>query len=94
MIDEIPYVPYDDDIRVRVYEETYNNYYALYCAKGVLSGTAKGYAEIDATHNVIVFGKGVAYAKFETLQRMKADNMPIDLIAKYTGLTLEQIEKL
>jgi hypothetical protein len=25
---------------------------------------------------------------------MKADNMPIELISKYTGLTVDEIEKL
>ena len=38
--------------------------------------------------------KGRAEEKLETAKRMKADSVPVDLIAKYTGLTQEQIEKL
>ena len=30
----------------------------------------------------------------EMAKKMKADNMPIDIIVKYTGLTPEEIEKL
>lgn len=37
---------------------------------------------------------GEAQEKLATAQRMKADGMPIDLIAKYTQLSKEQIEKL
>ena len=30
----------------------------------------------------------------EAARRMKADNMPVELIAKYTGLTADEIEAL
>ena len=30
----------------------------------------------------------------DTARKMKADNMPAELIAKYTGLTAEEIEAL
>ena len=38
--------------------------------------------------------KGIEKANFESARRMKADNMPIELISKYTGLTVEEIEAL
>jgi predicted transposase/invertase (TIGR01784 family) len=38
--------------------------------------------------------QGKRESVFETTQRMKADNMPIGQIAKYTGLTEQQIEGL
>ena len=38
--------------------------------------------------------KGMDTANRENARKMKADNMPIELIAKYTGLTDEQINSL
>ena len=38
--------------------------------------------------------KGVNAAKTEAARKMKADGMPVELIAKYTGLTIKQIETL
>ena len=38
--------------------------------------------------------KGLAKGKMDNARKMKADNMPTDLIAKYTGLTIEEIEAL
>jgi hypothetical protein len=31
---------------------------------------------------------------FNTARQMKTDGMPVELIAKYTGLTTEEIESL
>ncbi len=38
--------------------------------------------------------KGMEKEKLEAALRMRADNMPIELISKYTGLTPEEIEAL
>ena len=38
--------------------------------------------------------KGMEKGHIEDARRMKADNMAIELIAKYTGLTIEEIEAL
>jgi predicted transposase/invertase (TIGR01784 family) len=38
--------------------------------------------------------EGVQSEKLETAKRMKADGLPIDVIAKYTQLPIEDIEKL
>jgi len=38
--------------------------------------------------------EGVAKASRDNARRMKADNMPLELIAKYTGLTTDEIEAL
>jgi len=38
--------------------------------------------------------EGRAEANLVNAQRMKADGMPAELIAKYTGLTKETVEKL
>ena len=51
-------------------------------AKGVAEGHAKGVAE------------GAEGAKHENARRMKADGMPPELIAKYTGLTIESVNGL
>ena len=38
--------------------------------------------------------KGIEENKRENARRMKTDGMPVELIAKYTGLTTEQINSL
>jgi predicted transposase/invertase (TIGR01784 family) len=38
--------------------------------------------------------EGVEEAKRENARRMKADGMPAELIAKYTGLSVETINSL
>ena len=38
--------------------------------------------------------EGKAEANMDNARKMKADGMPTELIAKYTGLTIEEIEKL
>ena len=38
--------------------------------------------------------EGIEEAKRENARKMKADNMPVELIVKYTGLTAEEIEGL
>jgi predicted transposase/invertase (TIGR01784 family) len=42
----------------------------------------------------IRYGMGTQKEKADTARRMKADGMAADLIAKYTGLTAEEIEGL
>lgn len=51
-----------------------------------ITGMKKGMAE--------GMEKGMEKAHFDDAKRMKADNMPIELISKYTGLSAEEIEKL
>ena len=68
----------------RQYEESkkvfWDNYSVMKTAhdKGMAKGLAKGRAE----------------GHKEDARKMKADHMPTDLIAKYTGLTIEEIEAL
>ena len=38
--------------------------------------------------------EGRAEEKIETARKMKADGMPTEIIAKYTGLTIEEIERI
>ena len=54
--------------------------------KGVAEGHAKGRAEGRA--------EGEREKALESARRMKADGMPAELIAKYTGLTVEDINSL
>lgn len=54
--------------------------------KGLAEGLAKGRAEGRA--------EGVEDNRRDNARRMKADNMPTELIAKYTGLKEEEIEQL
>ena len=38
--------------------------------------------------------QGAQQAKIETAKSMKLENMPISMIARFTGLSVEEIEKL
>ncbi len=53
---------------------------------GFKKGRAEGLAEGRA--------EGALNASLDNARRMKADAMPVELIAKYTGLTPDQIEQL
>ena len=80
----------------REYAESVKDYWDYYStmqtahkkglAEGLAEGKAEGLAEGEA--------KGRAEEKKENARRMKADGMAADLIAKYTGLTVDEIESL
>ena len=76
----------------REYAESVKDYWDYYSTmktaheKGLAEGVAKGRAEGEAI--------GRADAINENARRMKADGMANKLIAKYTGLTIEEIELL
>ena len=38
--------------------------------------------------------QGAQQAKLETAKSMKSENMPVNTIARFTGLSVEEIEKL
>ena len=59
-------------------------------AKGIAEGRAKGIAEGRAEGRE----EGRTEERIENARKMKADNMPVELIAKYTGLSKEDIESL
>ena len=69
------------DHALKRYRDTLN---AMAGAKqeGIEEGRAEGRAEGE--HNKAI----------ESARQMKADNMPVELIAKYTGLTIAEIEQL
>ena len=58
------------------------------------AATKKGYNEGWEKGNKEGMEKGMEKGHIEDARRMKADNMAIELIAKYTGLTIEEIEAL
>ena len=37
---------------------------------------------------------GITQAKLETARNMKSEKMPVDMIAHFTGLSVEEIKKL
>jgi predicted transposase/invertase (TIGR01784 family) len=55
-------------------------------AKGLAKGEAKGLAKGEA--------KGLAKASNQIALNMLQSNIAIDLVAKFTGLTLKQVQKL
>ena len=77
------------DHALKRYRDTYN---ALTGAeeKGMAEGLAKGRAEGLAKGRA----EGAEENKRDNARRMKADGMPAELIAKYTGLTVEEIGQL
>ncbi|MBR1484774.1 MAG: PD-(D/E)XK nuclease family transposase [Prevotella sp.] len=69
------------DYALKRYRDTLN------CLTGAeMKGHAEGRAEGRA--------EGIEATKRDNARRMKADNMPSELIAKYTGLTIEDVNSL
>ncbi|MDR0851025.1 MAG: hypothetical protein LBN36_00880 [Clostridiales Family XIII bacterium] len=58
--------------------------------EGMIDGIAKGIAEGKAEG----IAEGEAKGKVETARGMKADGLDVALIAKYTGLSMTEIENL
>jgi predicted transposase YdaD len=63
-------------------------------AKGVAEGHAKGVAEGHAKGVAEGHAGGIEDNKRDNARRMKADKMPAELIAKYTGLSIEEVNCL
>ena len=59
-------------------------------AKGIEEGMAKGMEEGRAEGRA----EGVEENKRENARRMKGDGLPVELIAKYTGLSTEDIDSI
>ena len=70
------------------YEDSKKEYWDYYSTMETAhkKGLAKGRAEGEA--------KGRAEGHLEDARRMKADNMPAEQIAKYTGLSIDEITEL
>ena len=58
--------------------------------KGLAQGMAQGMAQGKAEG----MAEGIKKAQRENAQKMKADGLPSALIAKYTGLSTEEVELL
>ena len=54
-------------------------------AEGMAKGMEKGIAKAEAK---------AREEKLESARKMKADGMPLELISKYTGLSVKEIESL
>lgn len=63
-------------------EKGFNHAYAEWFIQGYIEGFMLGYVE------------GCVYAGREIGRKMLADGMPVDKIAKYTGLSVEDISIL
>ena len=74
---------YDENLRI--YRDTVAVMEGQY-----LEGKAEGLAEGEAKGAA----KGEAEANRNNARKMKEDDMPTELIAKYTGLTAEEIAEL
>jgi predicted transposase YdaD len=74
---------YDENLRK--YRDTVAVMEGQY-AKGMMEGHAKGVKEGHA--------KGSFDKALESARSMKADKMPVELIAKYTGLDMETVNNL
>jgi len=88
----------------REYQESVKDYWDYYStmktahkkgkAEGLAEGEAKGRAEGLAEGEAKGRAEGRAEEKKENARKMKADGMDINLIAKYTGLAVEEIKEL
>ena len=82
------------------YWESEKNYYDLDGAfrtastKGYARGKAKGMAEGMEKGRAEGLSEGEKNKALESARNMKADGMPAELIAKYTGLTVEETNSL
>jgi predicted transposase/invertase (TIGR01784 family) len=63
-------------------------------AEGLAEGLKKGKAEGLAEGKAQGLAEGEEKANRENALRMKSDGLPLETIAKYTGLSVEQIEQL
>ena len=64
--------------------------YDLGIEKGIEQGRSEGFAEGEK----IGEERGEASKALDMARAMKEDNKPVDEISKYTGLSIEEIEKL
>jgi predicted transposase/invertase (TIGR01784 family) len=66
--------------------------------EGIAEGLEKGIAEGLEKGNAEGLEKGIAEGKIEEkleiAKNLKKDNLPVELIVKYTNLTIEEIEKI
>ena len=86
----------------REYAESVKDYWDYYStmktahkkgkAEGLEEGLTKGRAEGRAEGLEEGLAKGGHNMAIESARKMKADGMTADIIAKYTGLTIEEIE--
>ncbi|MCC8120083.1 MAG: Rpn family recombination-promoting nuclease/putative transposase [Bacteroidales bacterium] len=76
-----------------VYEEGKAEGLAEGKAQGIAEGKAQGIAEGKAQGLVEGKAQGKAENNLKIARQMKADGMPTNIIAKYTGLSPEEIEK-
>ena len=76
----------EKDLRV------YENYWdAVYNERGAIRHGYKQGMERGMAQGI---AQGIEDTRRDNARRMKADNMPVELIAKYTGLTVEVINSL
>lgn len=80
----------DMDVKVAEYSEDRRVKQIMTLADEMIMEQEKKY-ELGVKDGIT---QGIIHGKLEDARNMKADSMPIDLIAKYTGLDKEEIEKL
>jgi predicted transposase/invertase (TIGR01784 family) len=82
------------------YDDSFHNYVSYHGQmqykydKGRAEGRAEGRVEGRAEGRKEGRAEGIAEGKIATARLMKADGEPAEKIARYTGLTIEEIQKL
>ena len=61
---------------------------------GIIIGREEGRNEGIAIGEKRGISLGITQAKLETARSMKSENMSVSMIAHFTGLSIEEIEKL
>jgi len=57
-------------------------------------GRAEGHAKGLVEGEKVGLEKGEKKAKIESARKMLIDGLPIDMVAKYSGLSIDEVEKL
>ena len=80
---------YDTDIAVQR-KEAFDDGFSAGEERGISIGRNEGIS-IGLSQGI---SQGAQQAKLETAKSMKSENMPVNTIARFTGLSVEEIEKL
>ena len=80
---------YDTDIAVQR-KEAFNDGFSAGEERSITIGREEGRNEGIS----LGISLGITQAKLETAKSMKSENMSVDMIAHFTGLSVEEIEKL
>ena len=75
-------------------KDTYDSGFTAGRNEGIAIGEERGRNEGISIGLSQGISQGAQQAKLETAKSMKSEDMPVNTIARFTGLSIEEIEKL